>query len=158
MSASPDTGCAFPFLANFCTLNAFTIMILLIDIGNTHTHLGLANQRQVFNQANILTAHWFGGAAVLDGAALCSVVPRATPLARRAAKRLWNISALELRPRTVCGVGIRYPKPGTIGPDRLANAIAVKHHYGAPSVVVDFGTAVTFDVVDRQGDYVGGVI
>src|SRR5947208_7236304 len=133
-----DRGCVFPFLANFCTLNAFTIMILLIDIGNTHTHLGLANQRQVFNQANILTAHWFGGAAakrmkgfvgraVLDGAALCSVVPRATPLARRAAKRLWNISALELTPRTVCGVGIRYPKPGTIGPDRLANAIAVKH-------------------------------
>jgi len=164
-----DRGCVFPFLANFCTLNAFTIMILLIDIGNTHTHVGLANQRQVFNQANILTAHWFGGAAakrmkgfvgraVLDGAALCSVVPRATPLARRAAKRLWNISALELTPRTVCGVGIRYPKPGTIGPDRLANAIAVKHHYGAPSVVVDFGTAVTFDVVGAHGDYVGGII
>src|SRR5216117_987165 len=164
-----DRGCVFPFLANFCTLNAFTIMILLIDIGNTHTHVGLANQRQVFNQANILTAHWFGGAAakrmkgfvgraVLDGAALCSVVPRATPLARRAAKRLWNISALELTPRTVCGVGIRYPKPGTIGPDRLANAIAVRHHFGAPAVVVDFGTAVTFDVVGARGDYVGGII
>src|SRR6266566_5239389 len=169
MLASPDTGCGFPFAANFCTLNAFTIMILLIDIGNTHTHLGLANQKRVLHQANILTAHWSGGAAakrmkrfvgraVLDGAALCSVVPRATPLARRAAKRLWNISALELRPRTVCGVVIRYPKPGTIGPDRLANAIAVKHHYGAPSVVVDFGTAVTFDVVGAHGDYVGGII
>src|SRR2546427_8418683 len=169
MLASPDTGCGFPFAANFCTLNAFTIMILLIDIGNTHTHLGLANQRQVFNQANILTALWFGGAAVkrmkgfvgravLDGAAMCSVVPRATPLARRAAKRLWNVSALELTPRTVRGVGIRYPKPGTIGPDRLANAVAVKHHFGAPAVVVDFGTAVTFDVVDRRGDYAGGII
>src|SRR6266516_4462543 len=169
MSASPDTGCAFPFVANFCTLDAFTIMILLIDIGNTHTHLGLANQKQVLNQANILTAHWFGGAAAnrmkrlvgraaLDGAALCSVVPRATPLARRAAKRLWSISTLELTRRTVRGVGIRYPKPGTIGPDRLANAVAVKHHYGAPSVVVDFGTAVTFDVVGARGDYVGGII
>src|SRR5256712_169188 len=169
MLASPDTGCAFPFVANFCTLNAFTIMILLIDIGNTYTHLGLANLKRVLHQANILTAHWSGGAAakrmkrfvgraVLDGAALCSVVPRATPLARRAVKRLWSISALELTPRTVCGVGIRYPKPGTIGPDRLANAIAVKHHYGAPSVVVDFGTAVTFDVVGAHGDYVGGII
>src|SRR5207302_371852 len=94
MLASLDTGCAFPFVANFCTLNAFTIMILLIDIGNTYTHLGLANQKRVLHQANILTAHWSGGAAakrmkgfvgraVLDGAALCSVVPRATPLARR---------------------------------------------------------------------------
>src|SRR5882724_8705432 len=169
MSASPDTGCAFPFVANFCTLDAFTIMILLIDIGNTHTHLGLANQKQVLNQANILTSHWFGGAAAkrmkgcvgraaLDGAALCSVVPRATPLARHAAKRHWSISTLELTRRTVRGVGIRYPKPGTIGPDRLANAVAVKHHYGAPSVVVDFGTAVTFDVVGAHGDYVGGII
>ena len=144
-------------------------MILLIDIGNTHTHLGLANQKRVLNQANILTAHWFGGAAakrmkgfvgraVLDGAAVCSVVPRATPLALRASKQLWKVSALELTSRTVRGVGIRYPKPGTIGPDRLANAVAVKHHYGAPSVVVDFGTALTFDVVGAHGDYVGGII
>src|SRR5437016_6569971 len=169
MVASPDTGCAFPFLPSFCTLNAITTMILLIDIGNTHTHLGLANPKRVLDQANIPTAHWFGGAAakrmkrfvgraVLDGAALCSVVPRATPLARRAAKRLWSISALELTPRTVRGVGIRYPKPGTIGPDRLANAVAVKHYYGVPSVAVDFGTALTFDVVGTRGDYVGGII
>ena len=165
----PDTGCAFPFLADFCTLIGLAIMILLIDIGNTHTHLGLANPRHVLRQANIATAHWFGGGAVerlkrfvgravLDGAALCSVVPRATPLALRAAKRIWNIAALELTPRTVRGVGIHYPKPGTLGPDRLANAVAVKHHYGAPSVAVDFGTAVTFDVVGARGDYVGGII
>ena len=48
--------------------------------------------------------------------------------------------------------------PNTIGPDRLANAVAVRHHYGAPAVVVDFGTAVTFDVVDRAGNYAGGII
>ena len=65
---------------------------------------------------------------------------------------------MELTPRTVRGVGIRYPKPGTIGPDRLANAVAVKHHYGTPSLVVDFGTAVTFDVVGARGDYLGGII
>jgi type III pantothenate kinase len=53
---------------------------------------------------------------------------------------------------------VRYPKPETIGPDRLANAVAVRHHFGAPSVVVDFGTAVTFDVVDKHGDYAGGII
>jgi len=63
-----------------------------------------------------------------------------------------------LTAQTVRGIGIQYPKPQTIGPDRLANAVAVKQHFGAPAVVVDFGTAVTFDVVNAQGNYVGGII
>ena len=144
-------------------------MILLIDIGNTHTHAALADEKRVIKQANVPTANWFSGGAAEwtkrfagrmspEGAALCSVVPRATPFVRRALRRLWNLSALELTPRTVPCVGVRYPKPETIGPDRLANAVAVRHHFGAPAVVVDFGTAVTFDVVDKNGDYAGGII
>jgi len=144
-------------------------MILLVDIGNTNTHLGLASPQRVVKQANVPTAHWMGGdaaklakrfvgRAALNGAALCSVVPRVTPHVRRAVKRIWDISSLELTPKTVRGVGVDYPKPQTIGPDRLANAVAVRHHFGAPSVVVDFGTAVTFDVVDGSGNYVGGII
>lgn len=143
-------------------------MLLLLDIGNTHTHLGLADSSGVRQHADISTRQWsaghgarhlrrFAGQRRLDGAALCSVVPRATPLAK-ALLRAWGLPCLELTWRTVCGIGIDYPKPGTIGPDRLANAVAVKHHYGSPSVVVDFGTAVTFDVVDRKGDYAGGII
>ena len=65
---------------------------------------------------------------------------------------------LELTPKTLRGVGIDYPKPDTIGPDRLANAVAARHRFGAPVVVVDFGTAVTFDVVNRAGNYAGGII
>jgi type III pantothenate kinase len=144
-------------------------MILLFDIGNTHTHLGLASARRVSRHADIPTAAWFKGPATalvrkfagrtpLHGACLCSVVPRATPTVRRALKQCWNIDCLVLTPDTLCGVGIDYPSPGTIGPDRLANAAAVKYHYGAPSVVLDFGTAVTFDVVDRAGNYSGGII
>src|SRR5262249_28068724 len=124
---------------------------------------------RVLKQADIATSDWFGSGAgkrikafvrraTLDGAALCSVVPRATPRAFRAVKRFWNISALKLTARTIRGIDIRYPTPRTIGADRLANAVAVKHHYGAPSVVVDFGTAVTFDVVGGQGSYLGGII
>ena len=56
------------------------------------------------------------------------------------------------------GVGVDYPAPETIGADRLANAVAVNELYGRPAIVVDFGTAVTFDVVSAAGDYVGGVI
>ena len=143
-------------------------MILLFDIGNTNTHLGLANSRRVVKQADMPTAAWFDNTArkhwsicpahVDQGAALCSVVPRVTPLVREMVKHLWHLPCLELTPETLRGVGIDYPQPRTIGPDRLANAVAARHRFGAPVVVVDFGTAVTFDVVDRAGNYVGGII
>ena len=143
-------------------------MILLFDIGNTHTHLGLADGRRVRKRTDIPTRAWFGnaaalvkkfvGAAKIEGAAMCSVVPRATPRVRQAVRTLWKLDTLELTPSTIRGVGIDYPKPGSIGPDRLANAVAAKFHFGAPVVVVDFGTAVTFDVVDARGNYVGGII
>jgi type III pantothenate kinase len=144
-------------------------MIILFDIGNTNTHLGLADSGRVVEQADIPTAALIKGKAEtlvadftdgarLTGAALCSVVPRATPLVCRLTKRRWHLPCLELTPATLRGVGIDYPQPRTIGPDRLANAVAARHRFGAPSVVVDFGTAVTFDVVDRTGNYVGGII
>ena len=144
-------------------------MLLLFDIGNTNTHVGLANDRRVVKQADVPTAGWFNGTAAklvrkfagharLDGAVLCSVVPRATPLVCKTVRQLWHLSALELTPKTLVGVGIDYPKPDTIGPDRLANAVAARHHFGTPVVVLDFGTAVTLDVVNRAGNYAGGII
>src|SRR3954470_16784489 len=144
-------------------------MILLLDIGNTNTHLGLANTERVVKQTNIPTANWldgtakagllkFAGKAPLEGTASCSVVPRTTAFARKAINEIWDLKFLELTPKTLRGVGIDYPKPASIGPDRLANAVSVHHHFGAPSVVVDFGTAVTFDVVNKTGNYAGGII
>ncbi|HMP81519.1 MAG TPA: type III pantothenate kinase [Verrucomicrobiota bacterium] len=144
-------------------------MILLLDIGNTHTHVGLANNRRVLRQTDIPTGAWFSDSAIaalrrfvgnaeLEGAAVCSVVPQATPIACKTVKRIWKLDTLELTPKTLSGVGIDYPRPETIGPDRLANAVAAHRRFGAPSVVVDFGTAVTFDVVNARGDYIGGII
>ena len=163
-------------------------MILLFDIGNTHTHIGLANDRRVLRQINVPTREWFGGKAksqvakfvgakTINGAVLCSVVPRATPFVRKfviqlgasasstARKKIHQhagpeagVPLLELTPKTILGVGIDYPKPNSIGPDRLANAVAARKRFGAPVVVVDFGTAVTFDVVNRAGNYAGGII
>jgi type III pantothenate kinase len=144
-------------------------MLLLLDIGNTHTHVGLANDGRVVKQANIPTSEWFGGKTAahvkkfaggkrIEGAVLCSVVPRTTPHVRKIVRALWELDALELTPKTLRGVGIDYPKPNSIGPDRLANAVAAKFYFGAPVVVVDFGTAVTFDVVNSRGNYIGGII
>ncbi len=111
-------------------------MILLLDIGNTNTHVGLANDRRVVRHWDLPTEKWLDGGAVrslkrvlgkrvLTGAALCSVVPRAVGPARRAVRTLGAGEPLVLSPSTVSGVGIDYPKPATIGPDRLANAVAV---------------------------------
>lgn len=144
-------------------------MLLLFDIGNTHTHLGLANHKRIVKHANIPTAKWFDHSAgvlvkrfvgrnIVDGAVVCSVVPRATPMARQWVRATWNPPFIELNAKTTRGVGIDYPRPKTIGADRLANSVAAFKRFGAPVVVVDFGTAVTFDVVDARGNYAGGII
>lgn len=144
--------------------------LLLLDIGNTHTHLGLADARRVIRQDGIETNLWksparahrliakFLKGAKPSGVAMCSVVPVVTPVVQAYLKRQWKLEAVVLTHKTATNIGINYPKPESIGPDRLANAIAAKHHHGSPVVVVDFGTAVTFDVVDGKGDYVGGII
>jgi type III pantothenate kinase len=146
-------------------------MILLLDIGNTHTHVGLANSKGVVRVRDLPTAAVRSGEAAaelarfvgrsqgrLSGAALASVVPAATEPARALVASLTSAMTVQLTPETLRGVGLDYPRPATIGQDRLANAIAARRHFGAPSVVVDFGTAVTFDVVSKAGAYVGGII
>jgi type III pantothenate kinase len=144
-------------------------MILLFDIGNTHTHIGLADGRRVRKRTDMPTRSWiaggaaarvkkFAGGANIEGAMLCSVVPRVTPLVRKAVRTGWKLDALEVDAETIRGVGVDYPKPDSIGPDRLANAVAAKFYFGAPVIVVDFGTAVTFDVVDASSNYIGGII
>jgi len=144
-------------------------MILLFDIGNTHTHAGLADGRRVLKQMDLPTFAWaagggpgrlkhFIGNLKIEGAALCSVVPRVTPWVKKYVQKAWQLETLELNAATIRGVGIDYPKPNSIGPDRLANAVAARRRFGAPVVVLDFGTAVTFDVVDARGNYAGGII
>ena len=89
---------------------------------------------------------------------MCSVVPAATAQATRQIKSAWGLKPFQLNYQNLAGLGIDYPKPETIGPDRLANALAARSMFGAPALVVDFGTAVTFDVIDARGNYTGGII
>lgn len=144
-------------------------MILLIDIGNTHTHVGLGTGSGVIRTHDLPTREVLAGRMAtrlrglypgvsLAGAVMASVVPRATGLASRAVRRVVGCEPLLLSPRTLRGLAIDYPRPSSIGQDRLANALAARQRFGAPVVVVDFGTAVTFDVVSGAGAYVGGII
>jgi len=141
--------------------------MLLLDIGNTHTHFAVSTGRVLRDEGQVPTSQWAAGqippeirraAGTPAGVALCSVVPRATRAARNALRKAWQADVFELTHATALGIGIDYPRPETIGPDRLANAIAARSRFGAPVVVVDFGTAVTFDVVDGRANYIGGII
>ena len=120
-------------------------MLLLFDIGNTHTHIGLADDRRVLKQTNIPTREWFSGNAPalvkrfaggnkMEGAALCSVVPRATRFARKFVARL-GLPFFGLTSETVRGIGIDYPKPKTIGrtvwPMRWRRANALAHRWSS---------------------------
>lgn len=143
--------------------------LLLLDIGNTHCHAGIATPGRIVAQTDLPTDGLLTGDAAagisrligprrLFGAVLCSVVPAATHQACALVRNELGLAPLVLTHQTLRGVGIDYPHPETIGPDRLANAIAARHFHKMPVVVVDFGTAVTFDIIDRAGCYVGGII
>ena len=136
---------------------------LLVDISNSWTKCAPSTLTHVSNRVrrvptSQLDAAWVARLARQYPRAIwwvSSVVPSRNALfVRKIPKeRLFFLNA-------TCrlGIGIDYPQPGKIGADRLANAVAAAHLYGAPSIVVDFGTAVTFDVISREKAYVGGVI
>jgi type III pantothenate kinase len=130
---------------------------LLVNINNTNTSFALADAKRILRVVKVPTVSVreipFARATV-SGIILSSVVPAVAKRVRR---------MLPIRPLVVSadihlGIGIRYPRKKQIGSDRLANAVAVAKLYGAPAIVVDFGTAVTFDIVNSRSEYVGGVI
>ena len=134
---------------------------LLIDVGNGRTKLALATRDEILEQRDTptpglsadalreVTRCWTFASCVCS-----SVVPRATDVLRE----FFQAKLLVLRHDIDLGIGIRYPRPETIGADRLANAVALAHLHGAPGIVIDFGTAVTFDIVDATPAYIGGII
>ncbi|HOW98895.1 MAG TPA: type III pantothenate kinase [Kiritimatiellia bacterium] len=144
--------------------------ILVIDIGNTSTTLGVYRGGRVIRMDRVPTADRaaaglerrlkrLAGSRAPEGVGVASVVPAAVGAWRKAARRLWPAAGwLEVGHRLELGVGIDYPRPATIGADRLCNACAAVERYGAPVIVVDFGTAVTFDVVSPERKYIGGII
>ncbi len=135
---------------------------LLIDISNSFTKLAVASPKRLGRATRIETRK-FSAAFLkrslrkrkIDVVMVCSVVPQKNSVVRTVAK---GTRILWLTPKVKLGVGIDYPNPKKIGADRLANAAAVAALYGFPAIVVDFGTAVTFDIVSANRKYIGGVI
>ncbi|MDQ3623454.1 MAG: type III pantothenate kinase [Verrucomicrobiota bacterium] len=135
---------------------------LLVDNSNSFTKLALSSREKLGRIARIRTRELTGDRLrkTLQGwsfqaAVLSSVVPDKR---EEIARSVGRTPLLLVGPHLELGVGIDYPRPKTIGADRLANAVSAAHFFGAPVVVVDFGTAVSFDIVSAERNYVGGVI
>ncbi len=145
-------------------------MLLAVDVGNTQTVFGLFDGPTLSEHWRIATeAQRTGdelGALVsrfldldrVGGICLSSTVPRLVREYEAFAERYAHAALLILEPGVRTGIPIRYDNPRELGPDRLANAVAGKQRYGAPCIVVDFGTSTNFDVVSADGEYVGGVL
>ena len=149
-------------------------LLLTIDAGNTNTVLGIhegaelrrhwrltTRREQTADEYGILVRNLFSGSGVdpsrISGVALTSVVPPLTPVLVALAQSLGQ-EPLVVEPGVRTGMPILYEPPGDVGADRIVNGVAAFATYGGPVIVVDFGTATTFDVVTRKGEYVGGVI
>lgn len=147
-------------------------MRLAVDIGNTQTVIGayrgrsLEHRWRISTEASrttdeyrILLSGLLSGVSLpLGGAALSSVVPTAVPAIRPVLTEMVNGPLVVVGPGTRTGMEIRIDNPREVGADRVANAIGAVELYGAPVLVVDFGTATTVDVIDASGSYCGGAI
>jgi type III pantothenate kinase len=150
-------------------------MLLAVDIGNTNVTLGVFEGEQLratwrmatdINQmgdeyaAILLTLLAQQGLKTSDitEAAVCSVVPPLVSTFEDLLRRYFQVTPLVVRAGVKTGVRITYPNPREIGADRIVNAAAANHLYKGPVIVVDMGTGTTFDIVDGDGDFIGGVI
>src|SRR5712691_1348967 len=151
------------------------MMLLTIDVGNTNTVLGVfrgkelaANWRlttardQTVDEYGILTRDLFTIAKLdpheIRGVIISSVVPPLNSTLAGMAERYFHTKALFVEPGIRTGMPVHYDNPQEVGADRIVNSIAAYAKYGGPCIVVDFGTAINFDVVSERGEYLGGAL
>lgn len=159
-------------------------MLVAIDVGNTQTVIGLFEPGDgPAGSGPGLMFHWrvatvasrtademallidqlfqlrgLDPEEVITGIAVASVVPRLRSALREMADRWFKVDTVIVEPGIRTGMPILYDNPKEVGADRIADAVAAFERYGGPTIVVDFGTATTFEVVSEQGEYLGGVI
>jgi type III pantothenate kinase len=146
-------------------------MLLAIDIGNTHTVLGLFDKEKLkehfriasdhaltVDECGILVKQFFGEYDKIKDVIICSVVPPLTSIYEEMSEKFLKVVPVVVSSDLHLGIKILYEDPKAVGADRIANAVAAYEIYGGPAIVVDFGTATTFDVISEGGEYLGGAI
>ena len=150
-------------------------MLLAVDVGNTNVVLGIFEGDQVKSSWRVQTERrrmpdeW--GLMVITllqhrgynlkdvtDAIISSVVPTLTSTLREMIQTYFDITPLVVEPGVKTGIAVRYENPREVGADRIVNAVAAFHYYGGPAIVIDFGTATTFDALSVNGEYLGGAI
>ena len=150
-------------------------MFIAIDIGNTHTVIGAYMEetlkadlripstfQQTEDEIGAQTLTLLSGEGIdtekIDGVGISSVVPNLTDIYASLSKKFFHQEALIVSANLNIGITIHYDNPKLVGADRICNAIAGYAKYGGPLIIIDFGTATTYDIVASNGDYLGGVI
>jgi type III pantothenate kinase len=152
-------------------------MLLTLDVGNTNTVLGLYRlaseelvthwristlRTQTADEYGVLFLNLFSmrkiEATEISSIIISSVVPPLESTLRQVCERYFNIKPMFVEPGIKTGMPILVDNPAELGADRLVNGVAAFARYGGPCIVVDFGTATTFDVISGKGEYLGGVI
>ncbi|HET7871246.1 MAG TPA: type III pantothenate kinase [Terriglobales bacterium] len=150
-------------------------MLLVLDVGNTNTVLGVYDGQRLIAHWRVATVRThtvdeygvlfrnlfaIGKVEASDVRAIIisSVVPPMDSTLREVCERYFHLKPLFVEPGIKTGMPVLYENPSEVGADRIVNGVAAFEKYGGPCVVVDFGTATTFDAVSRKGEYLGGVI
>jgi len=150
-------------------------MLYAIDVGNTSINMGLFQGEKIAYSWRLMSGidrsadeygslissllkHYEVPVESIRGAVLCSVVPPLVPVFQEVCERYLHSNTLVIEPGIKTGLRLLVDNPRELGPDRVANAVAGMKLYGTPLVVIDFGTATTFDVVSANGDFLGGAI
>jgi type III pantothenate kinase len=158
-------------------------MLLVLDVGNTNTVLGVysveasgmagrgelkahwrvtSTRTQTVDEYGVLFRNLFAmkslDPAVIKGIVISSVVPPMDSTLRDVCERYFGVKPMFIEPGVKTGMPVHYDNPAEVGADRIVNSVAAFEKYGGPCIVVDFGTATTFDAVSAKGEYLGGVI
>ncbi|MDB5080549.1 MAG: Type pantothenate kinase [Chloroflexi bacterium] len=150
-------------------------MLLAVDIGNTNVVLGIfegetvkaswrmqTERRRMPDELGLIITGFLANRGYrpedITAAVISSVVPPLTLAFEEMVERYFGRTALTVEPGILTGVAVRYENPKEVGADRIVNALGALHYYGGPAVVIDFGTATTFDALSGSGEYLGGAI
>ncbi|UCD17811.1 MAG: type III pantothenate kinase [Candidatus Zixiibacteriota bacterium] len=150
-------------------------MLLAVDIGNTNTVVGVYDNERLCDYFRMASQHAITddecgffligllqrmkvNAADIDRVVIASVVPKLTPIYERMSEKYFSVTPLVVSSKIRLPIKIAYEDPTAVGADRIANASAAFVKYGGPIIIVDYGTAITFDVITGDGVYWGGVI
>ncbi len=150
-------------------------MLVALDVGNTNVTIGIFDGQRLLSRWRLSTAReqtpdewgillrslfllWNLDLRAVDGMIISSVVPPLDPVLEQMAEDYFHLDPIFVTPEIETGLKIRYDNPREVGADRIVNSVAAFHKYGGPCVVVDLGTAITFDAVSADAEYLGGLI